>query len=558
MSEAANPIVPRDQVSSKGIIAGDLVANLPVDNVRAVLSLTPGVLETGAGDGVSIRGGRPGEANVYIDGAPVRSTNFGGDFGAMNGLGLGTNALEEASVTTGALGVEFSDAQSGLISYTTRAGGEQIAGAVSLATDEPMGNGLSVGFNRIEGSIGGPIPGVQNLRWFVSGVGQGQTTRFRGKGSEDVPFFTRAGIDLAMQLPTDPGGALATDVILPKFAQVQGECGNLNGSLPDTSALAQQINGNYGFDCGGLLRPMDWQTTMNYQGKLQYGYGQGSSVSLTALIDDFKERFAPFQSVNNPAQYQGHHDWSRKAILNLSHQVSRSAERALAVNLNVSWQRDRHIQGSVDPATETDSRSPTGGFYLGGMEFSGLQNFPFPITDQIVRDLRTNSGTRGLPPGLFGRSDLETAQSSRNNPYGATGAGNFGGWNTHGIAVAASTLEETRYTGRVVVDWQANRFHRFTLGGDLKKTDLAWWSVGDLTNQIFMDAYVVDPIQYGVFASDRLDLGDVVLELGVRWDYYKSNALFANTPGRISSVDSATVPLAERKWNPAGATDDTA
>ncbi|MGH9260089.1 MAG: hypothetical protein ACRD08_09385, partial [Acidimicrobiales bacterium] len=496
------------------------------------------MLETGVDGGVSIRGGRPGEANVYIDGAPVRSTNSGGQFGGRGmtasvavgssndqAVGLGTNALEEASVTTGALGVEFSDAQSGLISYTTRAGGDRIAGSVSLATDEPMGSDVSVGFNRVEASVGGPIPGVGNLRWFLSGVGQGQTTRFRGKGAEDEPWFTRAGLD--MVVPTAAGDALATDVILPEFAQVSGQCGNLNGSLPDTSALAQQINGNYGFDCGGLLRPMDWQTNMNFQGKLQYGYGQGSSVSLTGVFDDFKERFAPFQSVNNPAQYAGHHDWGRKAILNLSHQVSRSAERALAVNLNLSWQRDRHIQGPLDPATETDSRSPTGGFYLGGMEFSGLENFPFPITDQIVRDLRTNSGTRGLPPGLFGRSDLEVTQTSRNSPYGATGAGNFGGWATHGIAVAASTLEESRYTGRVVVDWQANRFHRFTLGGDLKKTDLAWWSVGDLTNQIFMDAYVVDPIQYGVFASDRLDLGDVVLELGVRWDYYKSNALFA-------------------------------
>src|ERR1043166_9330891 len=72
VTAAANPIVPRDQVTSKGIVAGDLVENLPVDDVRAILSLTPGVVESGAGAGVSIRGGRPGEANVYIDGAPVR------------------------------------------------------------------------------------------------------------------------------------------------------------------------------------------------------------------------------------------------------------------------------------------------------------------------------------------------------------------------------------------------------------------------------------------------------------------------------------------------------
>ncbi|HTY06434.1 MAG TPA: carboxypeptidase regulatory-like domain-containing protein, partial [Gemmatimonadales bacterium] len=70
---AANPIVPRDEVTSKSIISGEQINDLPVDNVRSVITLQPGVVESGNGAGVSIRGGRPGEANVYIDGAPVRS-----------------------------------------------------------------------------------------------------------------------------------------------------------------------------------------------------------------------------------------------------------------------------------------------------------------------------------------------------------------------------------------------------------------------------------------------------------------------------------------------------
>src|SRR2546422_11072259 len=85
------------------------------------------------------------------------------------------------------------------------------------------------------------------------------------------------------------------------------------------------------------------------------------------------------------------------------------------------------------------------------------------------------------------------------------------------MSVTGTLLSETRYVGRLVVDWQANRYHRFTLGGDAKKTDLAYWS-SNLLAQIFMNAYVVHPVQYGLFAADRLDLGDVVLELGLRWD----------------------------------------
>src|SRR5262245_48998123 len=64
VTAAANPIVPRDQVTSKAIVSGELVASLPVDDVRNGVSLTPGVVESGAGAGLSIRGGRPGEANV--------------------------------------------------------------------------------------------------------------------------------------------------------------------------------------------------------------------------------------------------------------------------------------------------------------------------------------------------------------------------------------------------------------------------------------------------------------------------------------------------------------
>src|SRR2546425_9897791 len=112
---AANPIVPRDKVTSGSTVSGDLVAHLPIDDVRQVLTFQPGVVESGSSAGVSIRGGRPGEANVYIDGAPVRGTNSG-----AQRITVSTNALEEASVTTGALGVEFSDAQSGVIAYTTK------------------------------------------------------------------------------------------------------------------------------------------------------------------------------------------------------------------------------------------------------------------------------------------------------------------------------------------------------------------------------------------------------------------------------------------------------
>jgi hypothetical protein len=567
---AANPMVPRDQVTSKSIIAGDLLASLPVDDARGVLRLTPGVVESEEAAGLSIRGGRPGETNVYIDGAPVRGTNgplaragqldsrgattdarrlgTHADLGALAPITVGTNAVEEASVTTGALGVEFSDAQSGVIALTTRAGGARLEGSVSAETDEPMARSVSRGFNRFQGSLGGPVPRVANLTWFASGVLQGQRSGNRAMGAADIPTFVFGGVDAIV--PDTAADGTVTQVTLPRYVQYSGACGRLNASLPDTSALARDISGNYGFDCQGYRRPMDWETSLQLQGKLQYTYGSGSTVSLTGVSNGDQSRDFPGRDIGNPAAYRGRHFWRRMGVLNWNHQVTRTAERALSIQANASWQRDRFVEGPLDPASEVDTRDPTLGIQFKSLKFGGnLGVLPFPLTDEIIRNIRTNDGLR-LP--LLDRTDLAASQEFRLNPYGlATNS-----WFTFGLDESADMLAETRYTGRLVVDWQANRFHRFTLGGDVKKTDLSLWS-SSLITQIFMNAYVAEPIQYGFFAADRLDLGDVVLELGARYDYYDSKTLFAKTPGfTFAHPDWNSQAISDN--DPTTITDDTA
>ncbi|MGE5743098.1 MAG: carboxypeptidase regulatory-like domain-containing protein, partial [Gemmatimonadota bacterium] len=360
VTAAANPIVPRDQVASKSIVAGATINSLPVDDVRNVISLQPGVVESGSGSGVSIRGGRPGEQNVYIDGAPVRSTNFG-----SQSITVGTNAVEEASVTTGALGVEFGDAQSGIISYTTRAGGQNLAGSLNYQTDEPFGNSISVGFNRFEGSLGGPIPMINNLRFFVSSVVQGQTSRFRGTGFDKIPTFTLGGVDTTV---TDNDGNV---VDVPNFVQFGGTC--------DASK-------NFGQDCQGRRAPFDWTDDIKLQGKLSYSYGSGSSIALTGIASGQQGRNTPGSGIGNPNFYTGFHNWQRLYVLNMTHSFFKSAERELAINVNLSLGQDRGVAGGLDSLSELDSRDPSLGLRFKSLGFYGVGAMPFPLTDQIIRN----------------------------------------------------------------------------------------------------------------------------------------------------------------------------
>ncbi len=511
VTTAANPLVPRDEVASKSIISGEAINSLPMDDVRNIIAVQPGVVESGAALGVSIRGSRPGEQNVYIDGAPVRNSNTGGQ-----GITVGTNGVEEASVTTGALGVEFGDAQSGVISFTTRSGGQKLSGSVNYQTDEPFGNSLSLGLNRFEGSLGGPIPSVSNLKFFLSGVLQGNVSNGVGAGGrpvlgqDKIPTFVLGGTDTVV---TDGAGV---QVAVPNFIQFGGQC---------------DAGKNFGFDCQGIRLPMNWSTNIQTQGKLSYSYGNGSSVSLTGLANGLQGRNAPQTVIGDPSLYSGYHTWQRLAVLNVNHSFFKSAERNLALNLNFSYGSNDSLSGPLSEADELNTRSPSLGIDMGTLNFAGFGAMPFPLTDQIIRNIRSNSGLR-VP--YLNQTDLRNRQPYRINPYGVNGSNTFSSFPTDGLNATVTSYQEKRYRAFGQIDWQANRFHRFNFGGEYKKTDLAYFNSNNI-NQIFMDAYVVHPVTYAAWAADRLDLGDVVLELGGRYDYMDTKALFANTPGRIFS-----------------------
>jgi hypothetical protein len=120
----AQPLVPRDEVTTKQRVDGQFADNLPVDRLNDVLKLQPGVSADNNGL-LSIRGGRSQEAATYVDGVPItagyRYEGQGGSRGSQ--ISIGTNAFEEASVTTGSSSAEFGNAKSGIISIVTKTGG---------------------------------------------------------------------------------------------------------------------------------------------------------------------------------------------------------------------------------------------------------------------------------------------------------------------------------------------------------------------------------------------------------------------------------------------------
>ena len=236
------PLVPRDEVTTKQRVDGQFAEALPVDNLNEVLALQPGVLEDTDG-GLSIRGSRETQNATYIDGVPVQAGYRGDSFVGSAGtqISISTNAFEEASVTTGSSSAEFGNATGGIVSIVTRTGGTDFAGSVSFETDEPMGVNHGVGFNRIEAGFSGPL--APRLTFAIGGSLTGQRAVEEGLDSQGTPIFLQAGVDTTINqvsiLEDDPDSPLrraatadTTAVNIYNYAVSRGELRRVRGGRP--------------------------------------------------------------------------------------------------------------------------------------------------------------------------------------------------------------------------------------------------------------------------------------------------------------------------------------
>ncbi|NNG15887.1 MAG: hypothetical protein HKM89_05340, partial [Gemmatimonadales bacterium] len=428
------------------------------------------------------------------------------------GVGIvGTNAFEEASVTTGSASAEFGNAQSGIISITTKSGGPTYTGSFSYETDEPFGANNGQGFNRLTGSIGGPIAG--QLTFFVGAELEGRRAFTGGVDRENFPIFVRAGVDTTVAVIsslTDPT-ADTTMVDIEEYAVYTGSADAFSNS---TNA---GIASNYGFDAKGVRRPATGSSNYRVTGKLNFSFGTGSRVSVTGLAVQNQTRNDFDQS--NPQDNFATRTWNRNLTFNWTQNLSKSAERALALEVFGSYQQDNFIFSPLTREAELSTYQPFGGFYIKPYEF--LWDFDnFPVNDQLVQNFKENIlGSRRSPFDLEDRDQYNEVDNYRNNAEGRLGVNEDGG---PGGLLQLS--RETRYIGKANLDWQLDRYNRIKLGGEYTKYDIANYR-HTLTSQAFADLFVEEPIRYNLYIQDRLDLGDVVLEGGLRYDYYDGKAI---------------------------------
>lgn len=188
------PLVIKDQTSSLRIVTEQDVQNMPTRGYQEVVALQAGVVsyrdnadsrqrgyrENTNTATMSIRGGRRSEVAYFVDGFSQQDPVTG-----LSTTQINQNAIQEIAVTTGGFNAEYGWVSSGAINVTTKEGLSKYTGGVELVTDNLASR--SYDYNIYALNLAGPLwPGSDKGTIFVSGERRWQRDRSPRSTTRDI------------------------------------------------------------------------------------------------------------------------------------------------------------------------------------------------------------------------------------------------------------------------------------------------------------------------------------------------------------------------------------
>jgi outer membrane receptor protein involved in Fe transport len=484
------PLIVRDNTSSKSRFTGEAARSMPVDDIETVVMLGAGVyldmsmgttmfgapVHMGGMPGFVIRGGRVTESATYVDGALITDFND-----QLNAVEVSRFAVEEVDVVTGGFNAEFGHAQSGIVNIVTREGGREVHGNVRFTTDE-FSDAIeqSYGYNNLQVSIGGPIF-PERLMAYGS---------FEATGAKDF-FPTAAGFNPATGNQLDNSGS--TKELLP-------------GNRGDRTQAQGKLT---------AFLPWDAKVTSTYLYSRDQIENYQHSVGLNQFLSPTTSRTKT-------------HD----LILGYDQTIFQTADRNLQLQVRGQYHLSKFHSGTpltriMSGALEAHYQGTCGSACIADEDAfeEDFLNYRFGDVEFFFEDSLTNSvfnfpqagGTN--PDPIFGKRGIFPT--------------------VPGFFPLFSREDERRYGLRVDLDSQVNRVHRAKLG--LERNWINLNHVGPFFDSNgFADVWDVDPMVGAAYIQDRMDYGDLVIDLGLRWDHWDPNTTYPKLPGL---VDCSISPL---------------
>lgn len=486
---AGREAIEFDRTNSAAYVSQEEIESLPVQNFAEIVKLQSGVV-TGAGGEMHFRGGRSREVAYMIDGVPV-TNNF--SQGGGSNVAIENNFIKELQVITGTFNAEYGQAQSGIINVVTKVPEGKFTASLDAlsggyyAPNKPQYIGLDEfkPFNTqdYKFSISGPLPFPQKigkLGFYVNGRivdddgwlnGQ---RRYMPEDGWEIHVYREwytATFD-----PPDP-------LIIP---------------IPDSMHTGD-----------GKIMPINWSKRINLNGKLVYQPNPSVTLSYNLFTSNSKSKSYSHSWRFAPDALPYHYGNNRTHMVVLTH----SPGENLYYNLRYSYQtndgKSYTFDEASDPRYQTTAVNAWDPGSITGYDYGGIyswdRNFNNrklhlvngDITWQINKVIELKTGFE------YKRHNLRYKNAPMRPEMG---------------------FEEVRFPYNrseirgLELPWEF--FRNATYNYQYGHIKLRETSPDSLEDHLFYVDYTRKPEEAAAFAQTKLNMGEIILNAGVRWDYF--------------------------------------
>jgi len=520
---AERPVVQMDMTSSLATVGSEEIEVLPAQSTNYLVGLTAGVIDAG---GIHIRGGRSQEVAYWVDGVATTDAFNNSRAGVVE-----NSAVEELQVISGTFNAEYGQAMSGIINIITKDGGSRYHGELKgyvgdyvsadneyavlksvTPTFDPETNEFTAvedsedpltKFNptyNVEGTLSGPVPATRNKLSFFA----------------NVRYYQREGY-------------------------LYGREWFLPSGLPGDSSLvpmqeSQRLTG---------LGKLTWAISPSI--KIRYSLNATDYYSPRSFSRDYK--FTPGGVRQSKGRTTTH-------LLSLNHVLSNKTFYELKIN--------RMKTESESYVYEDSTKTPKWLAYVPADSLNDAYTFDPKENPALLDSLRE-----------YGTTIRWTADP--NNPNGYVRTADYNdlldvdarqsySYYRGGTDLGQSFRSSAYWIAKFDLTSQVNDVHQVKGGAELRLHELELDSysflqklddngvglipfeprlptVENINRSIYTDPR--KPTEFSVYVQDKIELKDIIMNIGLRYDYFNANYYVPVDP---KDPGIYTPTIAENKW----------
>ncbi len=523
------PLIQKDATNQTRITTSEDIDALPVRGVNNIIGLSAGVVLKD--NNVFVRGGRLDEVGFYLEGVSITNPMFGG-----RAVRLSQDAIEEIQVQAGGYTAEFGGANAGIIRQQLKSGGPELRASVEYITDNLTFKGkddffdgeqslgaYQYGYNEIIASVSGPLLD-ERFKFFLN---------FNYNYQKDQNPQPYPGIDIGPVVDFQSGDSL--NLVFP--------AGPVYGNQRTDYTYAGTFNMDF--------KPLLFRFTGTYTGTVQDANPAQRADRSAGNVADFL----------NPRI--GYLDQSNGSF---------SAKMTHVLNPNLFYEISGGYQFStserLDPYLQDD-------FWAYGDSVANAE--AGVIWARSDKDLER-------------MADYSASQRRYQTPFNYNVFGfEFRGVNDPPVNYAKNS--RTQFNINAALQWMIGKVHSIKMGGEYKQYTLRNWTVGGQSsfaanvNQLMTDNTALSledarestlitngvnnygydvfgnetdedgffaphkPVFFGAYIQDKIEMKDLILNVGLRYDYIDiDNLMFKDPAYPDAGVNKSSGELDMAGW----------